>query len=147
MKSPYFFTCAPLPCFEAFGESICSSYYFHVWLDCSTTAFIEKTDCPRDVVRPMRPPETERVNSFRATVIIVCVCAGCSDAIIELKKSGAPQRCLKLPDDLRGSSFSCFVLLPEVTLPRFPSRCGRSFLLTPPGGAQEQAWPQHGGPK
>lgn len=116
MKSPYFFTCALMPCFEASGQSICSSYYFHVWLDCSTTAFIEKTDCPHDVVRPMRPPETERVNSFRAMVITVCVCAGCSDAIIELKKSGAPQRCLKLPDDLRGSSFSCFVLLPEVTL-------------------------------
>lgn len=48
--------------------------------------------------------------------MIACVYAGCSDAIIELKKSGAPQRWLKLPEDLRGSSFSCFVLIPEVTL-------------------------------
>lgn len=52
---------------------------------------------------------------FKEMIMIACVCAGCSDAIIELKKSGAPQRWLKLPDDLRGSSFSCFVLIPEVT--------------------------------
>lgn len=62
-------------------------------------------------------------------ITAACVYAGCSNAIIELKKSGAPQRWLKLPDDLRGSSFSCFVLIPKVTLRSEP--VGKDGCLVP----------------
>ncbi|XP_074509876.1 DENN domain-containing protein 3-like isoform X2 [Sebastes fasciatus] len=39
----------------------------------------------------------------------------CGDSIVELKKSGSPQRRMALPDDLRSlpSSFSSFVVIPE----------------------------------
>ncbi|XP_070691895.1 DENN domain-containing protein 3-like [Pempheris klunzingeri] len=39
----------------------------------------------------------------------------CGDSIVELKKSGTPQRRMVLPDDLRSapSSFSSFVVIPE----------------------------------
>lgn len=48
----------------------------------------------------------------------VHVCAGCGDSIVELKKSGTPQRRMSLPDDLRStpSSFSSFIVIPEVIL-------------------------------
>ncbi|XP_031154979.1 DENN domain-containing protein 3-like isoform X2 [Sander lucioperca] len=39
----------------------------------------------------------------------------CSDSIVELKKSGTPQRRMALPDDIRSmpSSFSSFIVIPE----------------------------------
>ncbi|XP_036929418.1 DENN domain-containing protein 3-like [Acanthopagrus latus] len=39
----------------------------------------------------------------------------CGDSIVELKKSGTPQRRMSLPDDLRStpSSFSSFIVIPE----------------------------------
>ncbi|KAM4579659.1 DENN domain-containing protein 3-like isoform 1-T2 [Odontesthes bonariensis] len=39
----------------------------------------------------------------------------CDDGIVELKKSGMPQRRITLPDDMRNiaSGFSCFVVIPE----------------------------------
>ncbi|XP_062278591.1 DENN domain-containing protein 3-like [Scomber scombrus] len=39
----------------------------------------------------------------------------CGDSIVELKKSGTPQRRMTLPDDLRSmlSSFSSFIVIPE----------------------------------
>ncbi|MED6257748.1 hypothetical protein ATANTOWER_030759 [Ataeniobius toweri] len=39
----------------------------------------------------------------------------CGDSIVELKKTGTPQRRIVLPDDLRSmpSCFSCFIVVPE----------------------------------
>lgn len=45
-----------------------------------------------------------------------CVRAGCGDSIVELKKNGTPQRKMALPDDLQSSSFSSFIVIPEVIL-------------------------------
>ncbi|XP_055084206.1 DENN domain-containing protein 3-like isoform X1 [Periophthalmus magnuspinnatus] len=38
---------------------------------------------------------------------------GCVDSIVELKKSGTPQRRIVLPDDVRSSNFSCFIVMLE----------------------------------
>ncbi|CAL1611210.1 unnamed protein product [Knipowitschia caucasica] len=38
---------------------------------------------------------------------------GCVDSIVELKKSGIPQRRIVLPDDVRSCSFSCFLVMIE----------------------------------
>lgn len=46
----------------------------------------------------------------------VCACTGCSDSIVELNKSGTSQRRIYLPEDLRGSTFSSFIFIPQVTL-------------------------------
>lgn len=46
----------------------------------------------------------------------VCACTGCSDSIVELDKSGTPQRRITLPEDLRGSSNISFIFIPQVTL-------------------------------
>ncbi|XP_072317227.1 DENN domain-containing protein 3-like [Eucyclogobius newberryi] len=37
----------------------------------------------------------------------------CEDSIVKLKKSGIQQRRIVLPDDVRSSSFSCFILMSE----------------------------------
>lgn len=48
----------------------------------------------------------------------MCVRAGCGDGIVEVKKSGTPQRKITLHKDLQSmpSSFSSFIYIPEVTL-------------------------------
>lgn len=47
----------------------------------------------------------------------VSVCVGCADSIVELNRSGVPERRVTLPEDLQNSSFSSFVVIPQVTLP------------------------------
>ncbi|XP_024122822.1 DENN domain-containing protein 3 [Oryzias melastigma] len=44
--------------------------------------------------------------------VLWCCCTGC---IVELKKSGTPQRRIALPEDLQSmsNSFSCFIVIPE----------------------------------
>lgn len=48
---------------------------------------------------------------------VFSMCAGCGDSIVELKKSGTPQRRIVLPDALQSmsSNFSSFIVMPEVT--------------------------------
>ena len=57
------------------------------------------------------------------------LCTGCGDSIVELKKSGTPQRRMTLPDDVWSSSLSSFVIIPEVTLQSSDNRQIRSHLL------------------
>ncbi|XP_075905416.1 DENN domain-containing protein 3-like [Nelusetta ayraudi] len=78
---------------------------------CSSDGTILQWDSASLKVRRQFSLRCERLSSIQVHDGALWCC--CGDAIIELKKSGAPQRCLKLPDDLRGSRFSCFVLLPE----------------------------------
>ncbi|KAM7383540.1 hypothetical protein PAMP_003184 [Pampus punctatissimus] len=55
----------------------------------------------------------DRLSSIQIHDGILWCC--CSDSIVELKKSGTPQRRMALPDDLRSmlSSFSSFIVIPE----------------------------------
>ncbi|XP_014860230.1 PREDICTED: DENN domain-containing protein 3-like [Poecilia mexicana] len=55
----------------------------------------------------------DRLCSIRSYDGILWCC--CGDSIVELKKCGAPQRRIVLPDDLRSmpSCFSCFIVVPE----------------------------------
>ncbi|XP_015225370.1 PREDICTED: DENN domain-containing protein 3-like [Cyprinodon variegatus] len=55
----------------------------------------------------------DRLCSIRFYDGILWCC--CGDSIVELKKSGTPQRRIVLPEDLRSmpSCFSCFVVIPE----------------------------------
>ncbi|XP_029695039.1 DENN domain-containing protein 3-like isoform X1 [Takifugu rubripes] len=86
-------------------------HYSQQTFSCSCDGTVLQWDSVSLKVRKQHFVSCDRLSSIQVHNSTLWCC--CSDSIVELNKSGIPQRRISLPEDLRGRNFSCFIFIPQ----------------------------------